>query len=92
VSCVTIRAFGRKHALAAADLAKLKAFPLSSLQASHEPGYEELGGHTVHFRFRRTFYNAGKKLVTETVYVSANKKGLTVSDTRTQEQRGEQAG
>ncbi len=75
-----IQAFGKTHALAPADLKKLDGFPLSSLRTSHEAGYEELGGCTVHFRFDRTFYNSDKKLVTETIYVSVTKNGATVSE------------
>ena len=66
--------------MSATDLAKLEGFPLSSLRTSHEAGYESLGGYTVHFRFDRTFYNPEKKLVTEIIYVSVTKNGVTVSD------------
>jgi hypothetical protein len=81
----TIQAFGKTHALPASDLKKLSGFPLSSLRTSHEAGYEILGGYTVHFRFARTFYNPEKKLVTETIYVSVTKNGVTVEDPRTKE-------
>ena len=78
-----IQAFGKTHTLPAADLVKLSGFPLSSLQTTHEAGYEELGGYSVNFRFDRTFYNSDKKLVTEIIYVSVTKKGFAVSDRRT---------
>ena len=87
-----IQAFGTTHTLTASDLKKLKEFPLSSLRTSHEAGYEMLGGHTVHFRFNRTFYNSDKKLVTEIIYVSVTKKGVTVSTPRTIDHKGEQVG
>jgi hypothetical protein len=80
-----IQAFGKPHTLPATDLAKLAGFPLSSLRTTHEGGYEELGGYTVHFRFDRMVYNSDKKLVTEIIYVSVTKKGVTVSDRRTKE-------
>jgi hypothetical protein len=80
-----IQAFGKSHTLSATDLAKLEGFPLSSLRTTHEAGYERLGGYTVHFRFERTFYNQEKTLVTETIYVSVTKNGVTVSDRRTKE-------
>jgi hypothetical protein len=80
-----IQAFGKTHTLPATDLGKLTGFPLSSLRTTHEGGYEELGGYTVHFRFDRTSYNAAKKLVTEIIYVSVNKKGISVSDPRTKQ-------
>jgi hypothetical protein len=80
-----IQAFGKTHTLSATDLAKLEGFPLSSLRTSHEAGYERLGGYTVHCRFDRTFYNPEKKLITEIIYVSVTKNGVTVSDRRTKE-------
>lgn len=87
-----IQAFGTTHTLSAADLRKLKDFPLSSLRTSHEAGYERLGGHTVHFRFHRTFYNDDRKRITELIYVSATRKGVTVSDPRAMDHKGEQGG
>ncbi len=79
----TIQAFGETHTLSPTDLAKLSGFPLSSLQTTHEAGYEELGRYSVHFRFDRTFYNPDKKLVNEIIYVSVTRKGVTVSDRQT---------
>ena len=84
-----IQAFGTTHTLAASDLKKLKEFPLSSLRTSHEVGYERLGGHTVHFRFNRTFYNSDKKLLNQIIYVSVTKNGVTVASPRTLDQHGE---
>lgn len=85
-----IQAFGTTHTLTTSDLQKLKEFPLSSLRTSHEAGYAELGGHTVHFQFSRTFYNSDRKLITEGIYVSVTKNGVTVSPPRIQEHKGEQ--
>ncbi len=85
-----IQAFGTTHTLTPSDLKKLKDFPLSSLRTTHEAGYAELGGHTVHFRFSRTFYNTDRKLLTEGIYVSVTKDGVTVSPPRTLEHKGEQ--
>lgn len=81
----SIQALGKTNVLTELDLGKLKGFPLSSLRTTHEGGYEELGGYTVHFRFDRTFYNAEKKLTAEIVYVSVNKKGITVSEPKTKQ-------
>ena len=80
-----IQAFGKAHTLSATDLAKLEGFPLSSLRTSREAGYEELGGYTVHFCFDRTLYNPKKKLITEIIFVSVTKNGVTISDRRTKE-------
>lgn len=78
-SGLAITAFGETHDLSNADLAKLSGFPMSSLRTTHEQGYEELGGYTVHFRFDRTFYNAESELVSEIIYVSVNREGLSMS-------------
>ncbi|MCX6880581.1 MAG: hypothetical protein NTW21_43265 [Verrucomicrobia bacterium] len=78
----TVRAFGKEYVLPEAALAKLKGFPLSSLETTHEAGYEELGGYTVHFRFARTVNNPENKVVTEIIYVSVNKNGISVSEPR----------
>ena len=83
-TCV-IKAFGNTHRLGPADLRKLDGFPLSSLRTSHEAGYEELGGYTVHFRLDRTFYNADNEIVTEIIYVSVTRDGVTVSEPRAEE-------
>jgi hypothetical protein len=78
----TVRAFGKEYVLPEAALAKLKGFPLSSLETTHEAGYEELGGYTVHFRFARTIRNPENKVVTEIIYISVNKNGISVSEPR----------
>jgi len=78
-SSLTINAFGKTHVLNDDELSRLQGFPLSSMQSTHEQGYEELGGYTVHFRFDRTFYSAESELVTEVVYVSVNREGLSLS-------------
>ena len=41
---------------------KLKGFPLNSLSITYEPGYPELGGHTVHFKMKQVHYQAKKPL------------------------------
>jgi len=79
---VTIEAFAKKHSVEKEDLRKLDGFPLSSLVITHEAGYEELGGHTVHFKFRRTTYKEGKPIY-ESIMVDVSKgKGLKISDSR----------
>lgn len=81
LSSFKLTAFGKDHALAASDLAKVRDFPLHSLRVTHEGGYPELGGHTVHFRLSRSYYAPGqKKSVAEDVLISVSKgKGLSVS-------------
>ena len=78
-SAFTVNAFGRTHILDEDELSMLSGFPLSSMRTTHEQGYEELGGYTVHFRFNRTFYSEESELVSEIVYVSVNREGLSLS-------------
>jgi hypothetical protein len=78
-SSLTINAFGRTHVLGEDELAMLCGFPLSSMRTTHEQGYEELGGYTVHFRFERAFYTEESELVSEIIYVSVNREGLSLS-------------
>jgi len=82
---VEIVAFGKKHTVPAADLAKLRRFPLDSLRLTHETGYEELGGHTVHLRLKRENCIPGG-YVEETVVISVSRgKGLAISEPRQRE-------
>lgn len=81
-SSFTINVFGKTHVLSDGELSALSGFPLSSMRTTHEQGYEELGGYTVHFRFDRTFYNEENELVSEIIYVSVNRDGLSVSEPR----------
>ena len=76
---MNIEAFGKKHPVAKEDLARLAGFPLNSLLTAHEAGYERLGGHMVHFKWKRIFYDADGKLIEEKARVSVSKgKGLSV--------------
>lgn len=65
-------AFGQTHRLSEDDIKKLREFPLDSLLVTHEAGYPQLGGHTVYFRFRRTFYDADKKFRKQEITVSVD--------------------
>ena len=70
-----MHAFGREESLGKADLEKLRGYPLSSISITSEPGYESIGGYTVHARLKRTFYDDAKKLKAEVTIVSLPKKG-----------------
>ena len=81
---VQLEAFGKQFTLAKDDLQKLNGFPLSSLVTTHEAGYEMLGGHTVHFKFKKVYYDKpGDKsatLIEEKITVSVSRgKGLKIS-------------
>jgi hypothetical protein len=78
----TINAFGKIHALNEDELSGLSGFPLSSMRTTHEQGYEELGGYTVHFRFEKIFYSEEGELISEIIYVSVNREGLSVLEPR----------
>lgn len=74
-----IHAFGREETLGKADLEKLTGYPLASIEVTSEPGYESIGGYTVHARLKRTRHDDSKKLKTEVLIISLQKKGpLTV--------------
>ena len=76
---LAVEAFGKKYAIEKKDLARLAGFPPSSLVITHEAGYEQLGGHMVHFKWKRSYLDAGGKLVEEKALVSISKgKGLSV--------------
>lgn len=81
-TAVSITAFGKKYELTEAARQKLRWFPLDRLQTTHEAGYEELGGHTVHLRLTRTWYEAGQ-LWEETLAIAVSKgKGLALNEPR----------
>jgi hypothetical protein len=78
-----IRAFSKEYALTKDQLTKLEGFPLESLKISHEAGYEEIGGYTLHFCFYRYKKHEGKEApVREVIYISINAGGLTVGEPR----------
>lgn len=73
IQSVVIGAFGKEVRLSDKQLTAMKGFPLSSLSITHEAGYPELGGHTVHFKLRRVFYDDQKRLVDERLTISLPK-------------------
>lgn len=79
----TIGAFGRSRSLSADELKRLEGFPLSSLAITHEAGYVRLGGHTVHLRLQRTYYDPAQKLIVDILLISLPKDAeLQISETR----------
>ena len=79
---VEAEAFGKKFSLGAQQCERLRGFPLSSIKTTHEAGYEQLGGHTVHFKFRRTFYRDANRVEADVVISISRGKGLVVSEPR----------
>ncbi len=70
---VFISAFGKQFKVEGPMLSKLKGFPLNSLSITYEPGYPELGGHTVHFKMKQVHYQA-KKPLEERVTISNQRR------------------
>jgi hypothetical protein len=76
---IEIEAFGKMHKVPKETLDKLAAYPLSGLATSHEAGYERLGGHTVHFKFKKLDFTADvPRESTMTLSVSKG-RGVTLS-------------
>jgi len=77
---LSIRAFGKAYSLSAADLLKMKGYPLDSAKVTHEAGYAKTGGHTVHLKFtRRHIDRSGKPVEGRAVVSVSEGKGLAVS-------------
>ena len=76
---LTVGAFGRPHALAAAELKRLEGFPLSSLTLTHEAGYASLGGPTLHLKFNRTYYDEAKKMTQKAIIIISVPKDAAVT-------------
>jgi len=72
--------FGKSYSLTEQELENLREFPLSSLNTTHEGGWEILGGYTIHFKFHRIYYDEEMNLVRKDVVVSVNKEGYEVSE------------
>lgn len=82
---VSISVFGKPFKVEGPQLAKLKGFPLSSLSITHEAGYKELGGHTVHFKMKQVRYQSNK-LLEDRILISISKgKGLEIHGPETTE-------
>jgi len=77
---VEIVAFGKNHPVPPSDLPKLTGYRLNSLRLTHEPGYKELGGHTVHLRLNRSSV-VPDGIAEETVILSVSVgKGMQMGD------------
>ena len=79
---VEATAFGKAHSLSEEQCARLGGFPLGRIRTTHEAGYEELGGHTVHFKFKRSFYRESSLVEAEVIISISRGKGLKVSEPR----------
>ena len=77
---VEVGAFGQKYALYEGQRKILKGYPASSISITYEPGYEQFGGHTVHWRFTR-LDRSGEKVMEQDFIVSISKgKGLALRE------------
>jgi hypothetical protein len=69
-----IVAFGQTNVLSGGDLKKIGAFPLADIKITHEAGYEQLGGYSLHVRLRRIAYDSEKNLQDETAIITVTEK------------------
>ncbi len=65
-----IIAFGRPYSLSEGELKEISKFPLHSLSITHEAGYQITGGYSVHFKFRRVYYDQERKLRDEVAVIT----------------------
>lgn len=73
---VSICAFGREFKLDQKQLSLLDGFPLVSygFEITHEDGWPQIGGYSVHFKWKRSRYSAGK-VVQQRVTASVSEGG-----------------
>ena len=84
-----IQAFGKAFTIGADDLIKLEGYPLSSLTMTHEVGYAEIGGPTVHLRWKRTRFSKMDGPITEEILISVTSTGVLVTGPRQLESAGD---
>ena len=77
---VEVSAFGQKYKLDPKQLTSLKGYDPSSLVISYEPGYQELGGHTVHWALSRTFLNKNENMTQKMIISVYKRKGLALRE------------
>jgi hypothetical protein len=58
ISSITVERDGRKTEFPAKEILSLKDFRYSGIETTHEGGYPQAGGHTVHFKLSG-FYREG---------------------------------
>lgn len=77
---VEVSAFGKRFTLDEGQLALLRSYPAYRIVNTYEPGYEPLGGHTVHWKFKRS-YREGDRIMEREIVVSISKgKGLAIRE------------
>jgi hypothetical protein len=74
-----INAFDKSFELNQKDLNKIEGLSLSLLNATHETGYEEVGGETISFKLSNyIFARYGDKI--KTAVLTVQKGGITISE------------
>jgi hypothetical protein len=76
-----ITAFGRKQTLSKKALSQLSGFPLRTLKVTHEAGYPQLGGYSVHFKFEQHSYDSAKTLTTRIAVLTVTRNGFKIAVT-----------
>lgn len=74
ITSLKIVAFGRTNAISGEDLKVISSFPLDGVKLSHGPGYERLGGYSVHVRLRRIAYDSDRTLQDDTAIITVTEK------------------
>lgn len=77
---VQISAFGKRITLDEKQLASLKGYPAYRIVNTFERGYEELGGHTVHWKFKRLYRDTDRLMEREIVVSISKGKGLEIQE------------
>ena len=76
---VKIEAFGRNFSLDEEQRNHLNGFLLSSIRTTHEAGWEEVGGHTIYFKFQHTRWDKDRLIEQSVVVAVSRGQGLSVS-------------
>jgi hypothetical protein len=74
IADLVIVAFGRTNALPQDALKHIGDYPITDLRLTHGPGYEQLGGYSIHVKLHRLRYDLHKKLKDETAIITLTEK------------------
>jgi hypothetical protein len=74
IADLVIVAFGRTNALPQDALKQIVDYPIADLRLTHGPGYEQLGGYSLHVRLHRVGYDLHKRLKDETAIITLTEK------------------
>jgi hypothetical protein len=84
-----LTAFSKEFRLSEDQLAKLEGFPLSSITATHEAGYESIGGYFIYFHLDYLYATADRVFTENKIVVSFNRKGIRLTERASKPLNGE---